>query len=181
MSGQINPSLAMHGSVLATYYAPYYVMVRTGIDPDYFFPSAKVGNDTVTNYGGTLEIPVLVGGHYSLLDDRLILELAIGPCIAAFTSAGLNGSTGLTTYQQLYADPSVGFDSELKGQFFVSHGFSLGLELGYRVLSSSALHAPGGSSDYQPPFPPYNQGGGKPIHLDLSGFRAEIELGFLAF
>jgi hypothetical protein len=179
-SGQINPSVAIRVPLLATYYAPYYILVRTGVDADYFFPSSKIGNDTVTNYGGTLEVPLMVGGHYALADNRLILELALGPCVSAFTAAGLNGGNGSLSYQQLYADPSFGFDSEIKAQYFLSPGFSLGIELGYRVLSSSDLHASGAKSYYQPPFPPYTSPGAKPIHLDLSGFRAAFELGFAA-
>ncbi len=179
-SGQINPTLALRVPLMATYYAPYYILVRTGVDADYFFPSSKIGNDTVTNYGGTLEVPLMLGGHYALADNRLILELALGPCVSAFTSAGLNGGDGSNSYQQLYADPSFGFDSEIKAQYFLSAGFSLGIELGYRILSSSDLHESGGSSYYQPPFPPYNSAGARPIHLDLSGFRAAFQLGFAA-
>ncbi len=177
---RINPTVALRVPLLVTYYAPYYILVRTGVDADYFFPSAKTSNDTVTNYGGTLEVPLMLGGHYALADNRLILELALGPCVAAFTSAGLNGGNGSSSYQQLYADPSFGFDSEIKAQYFLSPGFSVGLELGYRILSSSDLHASGSSTYYQPPFPPYNSPGAKPIHLDLSGFRAAFELGFAA-
>lgn len=179
-SGQANPSVALRVPLMATYYGPYYSLVRTGVDADYFFPSAKIGNDTVTNYGGMLEVPLLFGGHYAFVDNRLILELAIGPCVAAFTAAGLNGGNGSRSYQQLYADPSFGFDSEIKGQYFLSPGFSIGLELGYRILSSSDLHVSGASSYYQPPFAPYNSPGAKPIHLDLSGFRAAFVLGFTA-
>jgi len=179
-SGQVNPSVALRVPLMATYYAPYYLLARTGVDVDYFFPSAKVGNDTVTNYGGTVEVPLMFGGHYAFMDNRLIVELAVGPCAAAFTAAGLNGGNGSTSYQQLYADPSFGFDSELKAQYFLSPGFSLGLELGYRILSSSDLHVSGASSYYQPPFPPYNSPSAKPIHLDLSGFRMAFELGLAA-
>jgi len=173
-AGQAHPSIAIHASLALTYYAPYYILVRSGVEPDYFFPTEKIGGETVTNYGGTLEIPIFVGGHYAFLDNRLIVELAVGPAIAAFTTAGLNGSNGVASGDQLYADPSVGFDSQLKGQFFVSSTFSLGLEVGYRILSSSSLHQSGGSTYYQPP----GFGDGKPIHLDFSGFRLAFEVGF---
>jgi hypothetical protein len=176
--GGANPSVAIHASLALTYYGPYYILVRTGLEPDYFFPSEQIGSTSVTNYGGTIEIPLFLGGHYALLDERLIVELGLGPALMAFTSAGLNGNDGSLAYQQLYADPSFGFDSELKGQFFVSHGFSVGLELGYRVLSSNVLHQSGQHGNYQPPFPPYDTPSGKPIHLDLSGFRTVLELGF---
>jgi hypothetical protein len=165
--------VALHASLAVTYYGPYYILVRTGIEPDYFFPSEQLGGTSVTNYGGTLEVPLLIGGHYALLDDRLVVELAIGPCVSAFTSAGLNDANGsFPDANQLFADPSFGFDSEIKAQYFLTPGFSLGIELGYRILSSSALHQSGATSPYEP----Y----GKPIYLDLSGFRALFELGFAA-
>lgn len=165
-------SYELHVPILATYYAPYYIMGRVGVEAAYFFPSYAIGGDSITNYGGIVEVPIELGGHYSFLDDRLIVEAALGPAIVGYTSAGLSGNNGPTGVQ-LYANPSVGLDDELKGQFFLSPGFSVGLEIGYRVLTSGPLHQGGQPTPYEPT--------GTPIHLDMSGFRGVFELGFRAF
>lgn len=165
-------SFELHVPILATYYFPYYLLLRTGVEAAYFFPTEKLaGGDTVTNYGGTAEVPILLGAHYAFLDNRLIAELALGPAIAGFSSAGLNGTSGYTGVQ-LYSDVAVGLDDELKGQFFITPGFSVGLEIGYRVLTSGPLHTSAGADVLV---------GGKPVHLDMSGFRGVFELGFVAF
>ncbi len=164
----------LHVPVILTYYFADYVLLRTGAEAAYFFPSESLGSESVTNYGGIVEVPILLGGHYALLDNRLIVELAMGPGIAAYTSAGLSGSAqNGYTGTQYYGDVAVGFDSELKGQYFVTPSFSVGLELGLRSLTSSALHDGSGN-----PAPPQN---GSPLQLDMSGFRAVLEFGFVAF
>ncbi len=166
-NASVRASTALHVPVSLTYYFPYYLQLRTGAEAAYFFPSGMVGGKSATNYGGIVEVPILLGGHYALLDNRLILELGLGPGIAVYTSAGLN----IDNNDQLYGDVSVGFDDELKGQFFVTPGFSIGVELGYRVLTSSALHTSSGASP----------GATLPVHLDMSGFRAVLQFGFVAF
>ena len=120
------------------------------------------------------EVPIFIGGHYAFLDNKLIAEIGLGPAIAAFTSAGMSGSAdnGFTG-TQLYASPAVGFDDELKAQYFLTPGFSLGLELGYRVLTSGQLHD---SSGHQA-----TTTNGQPLVLDMSGFRAVLEFGFTVF
>jgi hypothetical protein len=157
---------------LVTFYAPYYLLVRSGAQfVSMAFPSETLpSGDHVNNYGGILEIPIEFGGHYSFLSDRLVVELAAGPAIAGFISAGLNGSSGATG-EQLYANPSVGFDSELRGQYFLSNTFSLGIEIGYRILAAGALHTSDNTNVLV---------GGNPINLDMSGFHAALMLGFNA-
>jgi hypothetical protein len=158
-----------------TYYAPYYLTFRSGVEVTYFFPSETIGSDGITNYGGAIEVPIELGGHYSFLQDHLIVELLAGPAIDAFSSAGLNGSAGATG-QQLYGNPSLGFDSELKVQGVVNSAdhpfFLIGLELGYRILASGPLHTSDNSNVLV---------GGNTVNLDVSGFRAVIECGFAIF
>ena len=171
-----HPSFELHVPLIITYYFADYVLLRTGAEAAYFFPSETLGGgagESFTNYGGTVEVPIFVGAHYAFLDNRLVLELGLGPAIAAYTSAGLSGSSnnGINT-TQYYGDVAVGFDDELKGQYFLTPGFSIGLEIGYRLLKSGPLHDSGGSQlmvDNQP------------VHLDMSGFRGVLEFGFVAF
>ena len=154
---------------IVTYYFPYYLLLRSGFEPvSIAFPGETLGADHINNYGGTAEIPIEFGGHFSLLQDQLVLDLAAGPAIGGFTSAGLSGSNG-PTGEQLYANPSLGFDSELQAQYFLSKVFSLGLGLGYRILSSGPLHTSDNTNVVV---------GGNTVNLDMSGFHVELMLGF---
>jgi hypothetical protein len=169
-SGNVNTEL--HVPILVTYYAPFYLLLRSGVEAVFFTPSETIAGAQYTNYGGIAEVPIEFGGHYALLDEHLILELAAGPAIDAFTSAGISNSN-CNDCTQLYGGVTVGFDSELKAQYFIAPGFSIGLEVGYRILSSGALH----SGDNNLPI----IASGKTVTLDTSGFRGVLELGFRAF
>ncbi len=177
--GQADPNSEIHAVLALTYYAPYWLQIRTGLEVAYFQPSEQGtppggAPESVTNYGGTAEVPILVGGHYALLENRLILELAAGPDIAFETQGGLN-SHDLGNALRLVSPPYVGFDSELGLRCFVSGAFAIGVEFGYRSLLSPPLRiADGGSS-------PFTYAAGKTVALDFSGVRAVLDLALLLF
>ncbi|MHB8416952.1 MAG: hypothetical protein ACYDCL_02680 [Myxococcales bacterium] len=176
IQGEADPTAALQASLALTYYAPYYITVRTGAEVAYFQPNETgtfQGNqEIITNYGGAVMIPILVGAHVSFADDKVVLELLAGPTFTAYSSAGLNASD-LTDNKQLNSNVAVGFDSELGVRYIVSKGFSVGLELGYRSLTTAQLH----TSDQSTPYTGYT---GSPVAIDFSGFRGLIDLAILA-
>ncbi len=177
IDGAATPSAELHASLALTYYAPYYITVRTGPEIYYFQPTESGtppggSAQIITNYGGTVAIPILVGPHISFADDKLVLELLVGPTFTAYTSAGLNASARVDN-KQLNGDFAVGVDSELGLRYIVSKSFSVGFELGYTSLMSAKLH----TSDQATPYTSYS---GQPDQIDFSGFRGVIDLAILA-
>ena len=177
IDGAAIPSAELHASLAFTYYAPYYITIRTGPQVYYFQPT-ETGTppggspEIVTNYGGTVAIPLMIGPHVSFAEDKLVLELLAGPTFTAYTSAGLNSSS-LVDNKQLNGDLAVGLDSELGLRYIVSKNFSVGIELDYTNLKSADLH----ENDQTTPYTKY---AGSPVTVDFSGFRGVIDLAILA-
>lgn len=173
VQGQANPASELHAALSLTYYGPYWTLVRVGAEVAFFQPTEQgtpLGGslNVITNYGGTVEIPVLFGGHYAFADNRLILEAAVGPDFTVVTMTGLD-STDLANNPRLVGDTAVGVDSEFGLRYLVSPLFSVGFELGYRSLVTPPLHASDGTTPYIGP-------GGSTTNLDFSGFRGVVDL-----
>ncbi|HUB06897.1 MAG TPA: hypothetical protein VMB50_07850 [Myxococcales bacterium] len=178
IQGEADPTAELHASLALTYYAPYYITVRSGAEVAYFQPTedgtppGSNSSQIITNYGGAVMIPILIGPHISFAGDKLVVELTVGPTFTAYTSAGLNASS-LSDNKQLNGDLAVGVDSELGLRYIVSKSFSVGFELGYRSLKSAQLH----ENDANTPYVNYTGG---PVQIDFSGFRGLIDLAILA-
>ncbi len=170
-----DPGGELHGSLSLTYYFPYYITLRSGAEVYYFQPtetgSFGGSSEIITNYGGVVAIPVLLGPHVSFAGDKLVVDLMVGPTFAAYTSGGLNAND-LVNNHQLNGDFAVGVDGILGFRYIVSKNFEVGIEGGYTSLQSAKLHRNDQSG-------PYTDFGG-PYTIDFSGFRGVVEMAILA-
>jgi hypothetical protein len=176
---EADPTGELHVALTLAYYFPYYITLRAGAEVAFFEPSENINptsgggqTNVVTNYGGTVTVPVLLGPHMSFADDRVVVELLVGPTFTVYTSNGLSNNQ-LTGNVQMNADTSVGVDSVFGIHYMASKIFAVGIEGGYRSLVTSPVHQVSQEGNY-------SFGGVSPITLDFSGFRGVIDMAILA-
>ncbi len=173
VSGAADPSSELHAALSLTYYGPYWTTLRVGAEVSFFEPNEQGtppggALNVITNYGGIVELPILVGLHYAVANDRLVVELMGGPDVTLLTMSGLD-STDLTGNPRLVGDTVVGFDGILGLHYLVSPLFSVGAEVGYRALQTGPLRASDATTPYLTP-------GGQNVNLNFSGFRGLLDL-----
>ncbi len=176
---EADPTGELHVALTLTYYFPYYITLRAGGEVAFFQPAENINpisgsgqGNVATNYGGTVMIPVLLGPHISFIDDKLVLELMVGPTFTVYTSNGLSDNQ-LTGNVQMNAGTAIGVDGILGLHYMASKIFGVGIEGGYRSLVTGPVHQISQTGNY-------NFDGVTPITLDFSGFRGVIDMMLLA-
>lgn len=178
--GPADPGGELHLALTLAYYFPYYITLRAGAEVAFFEPAENItpssGNgagSVATNYGGAVMIPVLLGPHLSFADDKVVVELLVGPTFTVYTSNGLSDNQ-LTGNVQMNANTAIGVDSVLGIHYMASKIFGVGIEGGYRSLVTGPVHQISQSGAYSFPGDPSS------ITLDFSGFRGVVDMMLLA-
>jgi len=164
-------SMQVNAEVSVRYYFPYYVLAQLGFDAVYNWASteATVSGQPyeMVNHNLAMEIPLLVGGYYPVL-DRMYVHGALGPSLLVFSRSwfDVNPNGELPDYE---ADGGVGFHLLAGADYFVGGNASFGLELRYRFLSGDNVRSTEPNVRYAGiPDPPPS------ATFDMSGFSAAI-------
>jgi opacity protein-like surface antigen len=131
---QINAQLGVR------YYGPFHLLADLGYGTLYNFASAAYSagpvTGAVTSDTLVMEVPLLVGGYYTLF-ERLYLCGALGPSFYVFPrSFWETDHGGLPDYK---ADGGVGFGLLVGGDYLLGENVALGLEVRYRYLKTGPL------------------------------------------
>lgn len=177
---EADPTGELHVALTLTYYFPYYITLRAGGEVAFFQPAENINpltgtsqGNVATNYGGTVMIPVLLGPHMSFADDKVVVELLVGPTFTVYTSNGLSDNQ-LQNNVQMNANTAIGIDSELAVHYMASKIFGVGIEGGYRSLVTGPVHQISQSGAYSFPGAP------SPITMDFTGIHGVIDMMLLA-
>jgi opacity protein-like surface antigen len=132
---QINAELAMR------YYFAYHILAQVGYGALYNhasaeFPAGSI-TGTVSNHNLVMEVPILVGGYYCLI-DRLYLYGAAGPAPFFFARSYWDANPG--GISDFKADGGGGFHGLAGADFMLAEQVAIGLEVRYRLLKTGALN-----------------------------------------
>jgi opacity protein-like surface antigen len=115
------------------YYAPYHIFAHIGVGAvlhkqDYKLSKGNAGSKNKF-WNMTMELPILVGGHYAV-HDRVHLHGAIGPTILLIPGSYWdNADVGMPDFE---GDSSVGMQLRIGADVYAAENIAFGFELVYR-------------------------------------------------
>jgi opacity protein-like surface antigen len=136
-------NLQYGGSLSLRYYFPYFIWAELGAGAIFNMASAVFSKGTlqtsIDSYNLLVEVPILVGGYYTLF-DRLYLHAGVGLDILVL-SYGL-----LDPGSDFQADLGVGMQASLGADYLVADSFALGLEVRYRHAKMKPMKIKGSNT-----------------------------------
>jgi len=161
--------LQINAEIGFRYYLPFHLLAQVGCSAIYNRAGDSYpGIGEFINHNLTMEVPIIVGGYYSLL-GRLYLYGGVGPSIF-FYARSWNDRT-----YDFKAPGGAAFHALLGADFMAGENFSVGLELRFRYLKTgdlSLLNDSTNTSVYDTK--------GQPFNLDFTGISLALNLRFFA-
>ncbi len=166
------PSSAIGAGIHFRYFAPYYIAAQVGggglLASGEYDVEAPQGKTTIEFWNVSVEIPILVGGHYPV-HDRIQLYGLLGPAILVHSGSYWDSKdAGVPDLEA--EDVGVGFQARLGADFYALEGLSFGLEFMYRAAGGVDLTGKDGKTILVE---------GQPFEgfeLDFSGFGMTVGL-----
>ncbi len=151
------------------YYFPYHVLAQVGFATLYNWGSGESPSlrDSLDNHNFVMEVPILVGGYYVLI-DRLYLFGALGPTIV------FNGRSFWDPGDDFKTGAAVGMQVQLGADVMIGDNAAIGLDLRYRLINAGGLKEKDTESDLTPQT--LGKSGRDPYELDFSGVSLSLNL-----
>jgi opacity protein-like surface antigen len=145
ISDYSDPSTVIGADLGFRYYAPYHISAHIGVGAvlhkqDYKLSKGNAGSK-VEFWNMTMELPILVGGHYAV-HDRVHLHGAIGPTILLIPGSYWDSAN--VGFPDFEGDTGVGMQLRLGADVYAAENIAFGLELVYRHEKVDVTEKDGG-------------------------------------
>jgi opacity protein-like surface antigen len=161
--------LQINAEIGFRYYFPFHLLAQVGCGAIYNRASENYpGFGDFINHNLTMEVPILVGGYFSLI-GRLYLYGAVGPSIFFYARSWNDGTTDFK------APGGAAFHALVGADFLAGEHFSVGLELRFRYLKTGDLSVLNDPQDR-----PVVDATGQTFNLDFTGITLGLNLRFFA-
>lgn len=161
--------LQINAEIGFRYYFPLHILAQVGCSAIYNRASDSYpGFGDFINHNMTMEVPIIVGGYYSLL-GRLYLYGGVGPSIFFYARSWNDGASDFK------APGGAAFHALLGADFMAGEHFAVGLELRFRYLKTGDLSVLNDPLDRT-----ITDAQGQPFNLDFTGISLALNLRFFA-